>query len=91
MTVNFFKKYSNLVDNHLMTKEEIEITKKSFGKRLQFLRERKGLSLLKMSYNCSIDESKISKIEKGKFNITISTLLELAKGLEVEPKELLDF
>ena len=74
-----------------MTDDEIGIAKQKFGKRLQFLREAKGLSLLKMSYNCSIDESKISKIEKGKFNITLRTLLELAKGLEVSPKDLLDF
>jgi len=74
-----------------MTKDEIEILKKRFGNHLQRLREKKGLSLLKMSYNCSIDESKISKIEQGKFNITIATIFELAKGLGVEPKELLDF
>ena len=74
-----------------MTKKEIEILKKKFGKNLQEIRESKDLSLLKLSYNCSIDESKISKIEHGKFNITLSTLVELAKGLEVSPKKLLDF
>jgi len=74
-----------------MTKKEIEILKKKFGKNLQEIRESKDLSLLKLSYNCSIDESKISKIEHGKFNITLSTLIELAKGLEISPKKLLDF
>jgi transcriptional regulator with XRE-family HTH domain len=74
-----------------MTKDEILANNKRFGKHLQSLREKKGLSLVKMSYNCSIDESKISKIEQGKFNITLSTLLELAKGLGIDPKDLLEF
>ncbi|WP_461790906.1 helix-turn-helix domain-containing protein [Pedobacter sp.] len=38
-----------------------------------------------------INDSKISKIENGKFNIKLSTIIELAKGLGIEPKELLDF
>lgn len=74
-----------------MTKEEIEVLKVNFGKNLQKLRESKKLSLLKLSYNCSIDESKISKIEHGKHNITLSTIIELAKGLEIHPKKLLEF
>ncbi|WP_394803714.1 helix-turn-helix domain-containing protein [Niabella hibiscisoli] len=44
-----------------------------------------------MSYNCSIDESKISKIEHGRFNIKLSSLFELAKGLNVSPETLLNF
>ncbi len=74
-----------------MTKKETEILKKKFGENLQKLRESKKLSLLKMSYNCSIDESKISKIEHGQFNISLSTVMELAKGLDVPPKKLFDF
>ena len=74
-----------------MTKEEVRITKVKFGENLRKLRESKKLSLLKLSYNCSIDESKISKIEHGKHNITLSTIIELARGLEIQPKKLLDF
>ena len=74
-----------------MTKKEIEIAKRKFGENLQKIRESKNLSLLQLSYNCSLDNSNISKIEHGKFNITLSTLLELAKGLEISPKRLLDF
>ncbi len=74
-----------------MTKAEIEILKVKFGKHLQKLRESKKLSLLKLSYNCSIDESKISKIEHGKHNVTLATIIELSKGLEIHPKKLLEF
>lgn len=64
-----------------------------FGKQIEKLRKRKKLSYRKLAQNCNIDYSDISKIEKGKekANITLLTLLELAKGLEVQPKKLLDF
>lgn len=64
-----------------------------FGKQLEKLRKKKDLSYRKLAQNCSIDYSNISKIEKGteKANITMLTLLELAKGLEIHPKKLLDF
>ena len=74
-----------------MTKKEVEIAKRKFGDHLKKLRESKGLSLLKLSYNCSLDDSNISKIEHGKINITLTTILELAKGLDIPPKRLLDF
>lgn len=74
-----------------MTKKEVEIVKIEFGKNLQKIRESKKLSLLQLSYNCSIDESNISKIEHGRFNITLATIVELAKGLDIAPKKLLDF
>lgn len=74
-----------------MEKKEIEAFKRQFGKNLQKIREKKKLSLLQMSYNCSIDNSKISKIEHGRFDIQLHTILELAKGLAIQPKELFDF
>ncbi len=74
-----------------MTEQEFNSVKKKFGKSLQKFREGKKLSLAQLSYNCSLDPSKISKIEHGRFNITIRTIMELAKGLEVHPSELFDF
>ena len=61
------------------------------GKQLEKLRKKKNLSYRRLAQNCNIDYSDISKIEKGKANITMLTLLDLAKGLEVHPKKLLDF
>ena len=63
---------------------------KQFGKNLKNIRMSKGLSLRALAANCDIDDSNISKIEQGKFDIQLSTLFELAKGLEVEPRKLLD-
>lgn len=64
---------------------------KQFGANLQKLRLAKGLTLRALAANCDLDDSNISKIEQGKFDIQLSTLFELAKGLGIEPKELVDF
>lgn len=61
------------------------------GNQIEFLRKEKGLSLRQLAQLCDIDYSDISKIEKGKRNIQVSTILELAKGLDVAPKILFDF
>jgi transcriptional regulator with XRE-family HTH domain len=72
-----------------------EDTKKEFlqqfGARLAELRKMKDLSYRKLAQNCDLDYSYISKIEKGETNITLETILELMKGLQVQPKDLLDF
>src|SRR5260370_23841021 len=64
---------------------------KRFGENLRKLRKEKGLSLREMSYACSIDNSKIAKIEKGMINITFTTLLQLAVALEAHPSSLLEY
>jgi transcriptional regulator with XRE-family HTH domain len=62
-----------------------------FGKHLKVLRQAKHLTFRKMALRCNIDFGDIQKFESGKINITLLTLIELAKALEAEPKELLDF
>lgn len=74
-----------------MNKEEIKKLNLAFGENLRKIRDSKKISLLQLSYNCSIDESKISKIEHGRFNIKLSTLFELATGLDISPEKLLNF
>ncbi|MBN9352183.1 MAG: hypothetical protein J0H55_16005 [Chitinophagaceae bacterium] len=44
-----------------------------------------------MSSESNIDHSDINKIEKGLKNITLITLFDLADGLSIDPKRLLDF
>ena len=62
-----------------------------FGEHLKRLRVEKQLSLRKMATQCDIDDSNISKIENGHFNIQLTTIFELARGLGIDPKDLLDF
>ena len=62
-----------------------------FGKNLEKIRTEKGLSYRQLAQRCDVDFSEISKIEKGERNIQITTIVELAKGLNKSPKELFDF
>ncbi len=64
---------------------------KVFGENLKKIRKSKRFSLRALSYECEIDYSDIHKIENGQINITFTTIIELAKGLSVPPKKLLDF
>ncbi len=64
---------------------------RKFGENVRKLRDTQKLSLRDVSVNCNIDNSKISKIEQGQVNITLTTILELAKGLNVQPSELMNF
>ena len=61
------------------------------GQHLADIRNEKNLSLRDVSSACDIDNSKIAKIEKGMINVTFTTILELAAGLDVHPKKLLDY
>lgn len=60
------------------------------GKHIRYLREHAGLSLDELAARCDVDKSNISLIENGKKDYTITTLLELARGLGKHPKKLLD-
>jgi transcriptional regulator with XRE-family HTH domain len=72
-------------------KNNYQALQKKFGEKLKAVRESKAFSLRAMAANCELDDSQISKIENGKVNIQLSTIFELAKGLGVEARELLDF
>ena len=64
---------------------------KVFGNNLKETRLEKNLSYRQLAQRCDIDYSHISRIEKGEINIQLSTVLELAKGLEIHPQELFGF
>ncbi len=71
-------------------KEKDKKRLQKFGARLKKLREKKGLSIRELSARCDVDYGKISKLENSKANLTLTTLIELAEGLEVHPKKLLE-
>jgi len=72
-------------------KKDYTQLKEQFGKHLKKIRQEKNLPLRTVATNCDLDDSQISKIENGVWDIQLSTIFELAKGLNVEPKDLLDF
>tara|TARA_R110002050_G_scaffold24083_3_gene64246 strand:+ start:740 stop:967 length:228 start_codon:yes stop_codon:yes gene_type:complete len=61
----------------------------SFGERLQKIRKSKKFSYRELAQLCDVDHSQ--KKEKGIISIQITTLFELARGLDIDPKELLEF
>jgi transcriptional regulator with XRE-family HTH domain len=63
-----------------------------FRETLVKLRKGKGLSQRGLSYLCDVGHAKISRLESDEnSNLNLTTLFELAKGLGVHPKELIDY
>lgn len=70
-----------------MTKEQL---KTELGKRIIRLREQKGCSQSDFARACNKDRQAIEKLENGKVNPTLYTLLELAIALEISLSEQVD-
>jgi transcriptional regulator with XRE-family HTH domain len=64
---------------------------KRLGLHVRKLRKQKELSYRKLSALCDLEHHRIYEIEQGRINITFTTLIELASGLDVDPAELLKF
>lgn len=71
-----------------MTKDQL---KKELGKRIVELREQKGWSQSDLARACSKDRQSIEKLENGKVNPTLFTLLEVANALGISVSKLVDF
>lgn len=63
---------------------------KEFGENIKKIRQRKNLTQLDIAMRINGDANKISRIEGGKYNFKISSLLVLAQALDVDIKELLE-
>lgn len=66
-------------------KQELE----QFGAILKQLRQEKKLTLLDLEVRTGINEGTLSKIENGRKNFNFTTLVKLAKGLEIPVSKLL--
>ncbi len=63
-----------------------------FRENLLRLRNQRGLSQRGLSYLCDVEYAKIGRHERdADANLNLTTLFELAKGLGVHPKELIDY
>lgn len=60
----------------------------SLGKRIQFVREKEGLTQEQLEDKTGVNTKYISAIERGQKNVTIKTLEKIANGLNVELYEL---
>lgn len=60
-----------------------------FGKNLKKVREEVGFTQEKLAYESELSLSQIARIETGKVNPTLCTIIVIAKTLSVEPSYLL--
>jgi transcriptional regulator with XRE-family HTH domain len=64
---------------------------KSFGKHLKELREERKISQADLAFECDMEISQISRIERGVTNTSISNAYYISKALKVSTKDLFDF
>lgn len=61
--------------------------KEKVGKRIRELRNAKGLSQEKFSFECELDRTYIASIEQGKRNVSIVNIEKIAKALDLSVTE----
>lgn len=61
------------------------------GASIKKYRLSKGLSQTQLAYLCDFERQNMYSIEAGKKNVTIETLLKIAKALNVKVRDLIDF
>jgi transcriptional regulator with XRE-family HTH domain len=70
--------------------EEIQALALGFGRNARLLRERKGISQEAFADMVGVHRTEVSAIERGKREPRLSTVLLIARGLDVEPHLLLE-
>lgn len=60
-----------------------------FGASIRALREERGLTQAQLAEGASLSSTYLGIIERGENVPTLSVILQLAKGLQVHPMELL--
>lgn len=73
-----------VVMNNLRNQETLS----KFGERLKTLRLTKGLTLEQLAFEADIELSQVHRVEKGKINPTLTTLIALSKGLGISLADL---
>ena len=67
-----------------------EETQKVLAANVKALRQAAGISQEELGLRMGADQSYVSHVEAGKFNLTLLSLSEIAHALGVSVKELLD-
>ena len=60
---------------------------KQIGQNIIRIRKKKGWTTKELGYQCDIEKSNLIPIEKGRINVTATTLLKIATALDVEVQE----
>jgi transcriptional regulator with XRE-family HTH domain len=73
-----------------MNEEEIHLNICRLGDKLLRMRKLKGLSQQELSFRSGIEKPYIRRIEKGKTNPTVKTLLKLSFALETSLQKIFE-
>jgi transcriptional regulator with XRE-family HTH domain len=57
------------------------------GERIAFLRKAKKISQQQFAYDANLERTYLTHIEKGRKNISLSTLEKIINALEITPEE----
>ncbi len=68
-----------------------EELQKLLGERVVFLRKEKGILQKDLADMMEVDDSTVRRIEKGQLNLTLKTIDNLCKSLDITLIELFDF
>ena len=71
--------------------DDKDLLLKEVGKKIVEHRKKNKQTQADISFFTGLESSEISRYEKGKINLTISTILKFSQALNVHPKELFDF
>jgi transcriptional regulator with XRE-family HTH domain len=82
--INFNISATLVVMNNLRNQEALD----KFGGKLNALRTAKGLTLEQLAFEADIEISQVHRVEKGKINPTLTTLIALSKGLGISLADL---
>lgn len=61
------------------------------GFRIKSLRQERGLTQSEFAKACGFDRTYLSRVEKGKQNITMETFLLICSQLQITPDEFFTF
>jgi len=63
----------------------------AFGSQIRKLRKAKKWTMKDLAFEADVELSQIHRIEKGKINPTLTTILLLADALQIPATKLFDF
>lgn len=81
----------SLAVQYLSMKGNLKDELQELGKRIKQIRKHRKLKLLDLEMLSGIQDSKLSRYERGLENIEYQTLFKLAKALQVEIRDLADY
>jgi transcriptional regulator with XRE-family HTH domain len=74
-----------------MTEKEKQKTLLKFASHLNKLRDEQGISIRELASRSALEYSQVQRILKGKVNLSLTTIVSLADGLNLPQSDLLNY